>query len=310
MKHRNLERGAVSLLLIAGLVGLSAVLFFVLHEGAEIQARIELQRAADAAATSGAVWEARAYNLIAAMNEGILICVTTAFTALAIVAALKICAATVVGAAVCGLALANTEEMLIQTAKTSWQTATELSSLERYIQKSAPYFVLYATDQSARDNGAEHGFSYPYIPEGMGGDHDRLSTLTLHLKDGGFKAVEKKVLEKLSLQLPGPVDKVLDLLLVLVDQILRTAGEDPDPLVLDDDFRPRMKHGVVAWRSFPGKPQGLMGVSQATPFLPNPENGKEDLFEMNWRVKLRPVDFLEEISDAVDRFVRNQTTVD
>jgi len=275
-----------------------------LKHGLEKRHAIQMQMAADAAATSGAIWEARTYNLIAGMNQGIFIFMTAAFLAAVILLFLIACAATGIGAVICTAILASIGKVLTEIIINSWKIATELSVWERKLVQVMPLVVLGYTHYSGQDNGAKVSIAYPTVPEILGGKHANSKTLTFHTKDGGFDALANKVIEDLMPKIPKKLKKLIYGVTALVDQLLQVT-DYPDPLVLDDDFRPRMKHGVFVYAPFPTKRVGQISLSQANVFLPGVPLGEEDLFEMNWHARLEPINFHEDLPEKIQKITEN-----
>src|SRR5262249_14161876 len=96
IRFRRGEQGQTSFFILVALLTITAFTFVALKYGLQYREQIRLQRAADAAVTSGAIWEARTYNLIAGMNQGIQIFMAVYFTALLILTILEACSETVV----------------------------------------------------------------------------------------------------------------------------------------------------------------------------------------------------------------------
>jgi hypothetical protein len=69
MQHAT-RRGAVLVVVLIGMTLLVGLVFFVFNLGDQVNRRLDMQNAADAAAASGAGWQARSLNLAAMTNTG------------------------------------------------------------------------------------------------------------------------------------------------------------------------------------------------------------------------------------------------
>src|SRR5262245_53600684 len=121
-RANSCEKGGTLLMVVIAILTIAAFILATVYRGQILDQRIALQTAADAAAMSGATVEARSLNLIAGMNEGILICMTLAFIGAIILMALLACAGTIVGAISCGATLASVGGDLINIISDAWET--------------------------------------------------------------------------------------------------------------------------------------------------------------------------------------------
>ena len=73
-KKRNGESAQALIFAIITVLVIISFVAFVVNSGRVINHKIKMQTAADASAISGAIWQARALNMIAILNAGILVC--------------------------------------------------------------------------------------------------------------------------------------------------------------------------------------------------------------------------------------------
>ena len=286
--------GQSTLFVLIALITLVSFSLATIHWGMKKNTQMQLQLAADASVTSGVLWEARTYNVISAMNQGILIVVAAALIGAMVLVALMACAATVVGAFVCGPILDAVWDPITKFIQYAWEIGVALSQMERWFVKFAWVPILLGTYMTGKKNHVDKVLPYPFIPEipgmsGILGNHDKESTLTLHTKDGGFEVIIENVIDAIWKDAPGIAMTAFKGAAKFLEKLF-SSMDTPDPLVLDDDFRPRMKLKVTVWKKFSGEKMGLNAQSEATPFLPGTAYGEEDLFDMNWHAKLQPID--------------------
>lgn len=73
-KNRNPEHGQALIYTVMVMLVLVCFIALVINAGRTINWKIKMQNSADASAVSGAIWQARALNMIAALNDGISLC--------------------------------------------------------------------------------------------------------------------------------------------------------------------------------------------------------------------------------------------
>lgn len=301
------QSGNATVFILMALLCIMAFTLTTLWRGVEHHERMQLQLTADAAATTGALWQARGLNLIAGCNLGISIAVMVALTATAILIALTVCSLAIYTTAVCAPILAEVAEPLYKVAKYAYKTALELSKIERQIAKYTPAAALgYSIVTVKAYQGSKQRdlipIPYPFLPETFGADPENKSTLSLHLADGDISGLIRSMVATMTKDIRSPeVKKSVNLIL---DNVFKSSGngntmtEEPDypnPLVLSDDFRERIKFSMLVYESMAEDEFGLYSTAQATVILPDVEWGEEDLNTMAWRTRLTPVDFLKDL---------------
>lgn len=157
------------------LIILVCFLAITINVGSQVSRKIQLQNAADAAALSGATWEARGLNLIAELNRGIMgtILVMIAYVVLAGVAWFI--------PGLQGVAAALTCNAPYQLNK-FYNIACRLSYLEHKIATFFPVVAEFEVIRIANANGARiAALPYPFIPVSFTKTHESRMNLGYHL---------------------------------------------------------------------------------------------------------------------------------
>ena len=173
---RNGKSGQAIVLFLVVVCTVMTLLFasIVVHNTSV--ARVSCANAIDAVALNAATWEARGLNMIAALNEGISLCMQIIRWTCVVWAALAVAAAFGVGLP----AFSEYSKYARELIANCWQTAHMLASWSEQIRGLTPYLVLGETIALAEKRNVE-GILYPFDPRGP---HDGKNTLELHLEPG------------------------------------------------------------------------------------------------------------------------------
>lgn len=262
---RQGEYGQAAILLLTTITAILSVVFlaaYVAHLGAE---KVATANAIDAIALSAATWEARALNMIAALNDGILQCFRLIRWTAALWAAMAVAALTGVGLS----AFLDYSKRAARIIRSAWKTARNLAMWAEKIKEAVPYLILTETSRLSRERGVTGGL-YPFDPRGP---HDHKRTLELHVIKGPpltlsdalmpIQRVKQKIgkwkwARKIGRKITG-----------IIDSVLRAAlGTDPAPiymLVPEEDLTRRQKVRFGGIRTVSSVP---------VPFFPPPSGNR------------------------------------
>ncbi len=217
---------------IGTILSLLLATVYVNHLGGE---KVTAANSVDAIALSAATWEARGLNLIAALNDGILQCMSVIRSICVVWAALAAAACTGYGAP----AFAAYSKYARRVIKSYWRCARQLSEWSKKVKSLTPYLALEDTAALAKKLNVAGLLS----PANPGGGHDAENTLELHLKEGPPVTV---------LDAMGPIvefrnrlgsGRFADTIASLIDSVIRSiVGADGEPIRLlepEDDFERR-----------------------------------------------------------------------
>ncbi|MDD5225314.1 MAG: pilus assembly protein TadG-related protein [bacterium] len=187
------DEGGQSLAFVAlVLLVLVAFMAVTVNVGHQVNTKIEIQNAADAAAVSGASWLARGYNLVAGLNQGMVVVVGTIILIIATWVLLTICVGIPYVGAYCATPWSIFNSKAPDAIKRLWKIARAMANLQDDIVK---YFPIVAEAEVYRitrmNKPGAIGIPYPFIPTG---NPENPTTLTLHLERGSFKDILEKLL--------------------------------------------------------------------------------------------------------------------
>lgn len=185
------DEGGQSIVFVALiLIVLVCFLAVTINVGSQVSQKIRLQNAADAAALSGATWEARGLNLIAELNRGIMgtIMVMIAYVVLAGVAWFI--------PGLQGVAAALTCNAPYQLNK-FYNIACRLSYLEHKIATFFPVVAEFEVIRIANANGARiAALPFPFIPVSFERTHESKMNLGYHLNKADMSDLLQDVAEE------------------------------------------------------------------------------------------------------------------
>jgi hypothetical protein len=228
---RNGNRGqALTLFLVTALLLLSLVFsaVYLSHLGV---IKVASANRIDAVAISAATWEARALNLIAALNEGVYQCIRLIRWICAIWAVLAVAASTGYGAALFSAYSDYAQDII----RNLWSRAEELADWSKKVKEMAPGLVLGETADLSRKLRVT-GLLSPSVP---GGSHDGETTLELHLKEGDEIGLSEALAPILNLLGSGIGKAVKSILNPILAGLLGASQEPIRLLVPDADFNTR-----------------------------------------------------------------------
>jgi len=280
------QSGNATVFILMALLCIMAFTLTTVWRGVEHHERLQLQLAADSAVTTGALWQARGLNLIAGCNIGISIAVMVALTAAAILIALTVCSLAIYTTAVCAPILADVGEPLYKLAKYAYKTALELSKIERQIAKYTPaaalgYSIITVKAYQGKKQRDLIPIPFPFLPETFGADPKNKTTLSLHLADGDISGLIRSMIATMTKGIHSPEIKIT--VNQILENVFKSEGNGnsmsenpsyPNPLVLADDFRERIKFSMLLYETMAKDEVGLYSTAQATVFLPDVEWGE------------------------------------
>lgn len=262
---RQGEYGQAATLLLTTITAILSVVFlaaYVAHLGTE---KVATANAIDAIALSASTWEARALNIIAALNDGILQCFRLIRWTSALWAAMAVAALSGVGLT----AFLDYSKRAARIIRSAWDTARQLAMWAEKVKDAVPYLILAETARLSRERTVTGGL-YPFNPRGP---HDHAQTLELHLTKGPpltlsdaltpIHRVKQKIgkwkwARKIGRKIIGIIDSALHAAL----------GSDPAPihmLVPEEDLPRRQKVRFGGFRTVSSVP---------IPFFPPPSGNR------------------------------------
>ncbi len=219
------EQGQALVFVVITLVTLIVFIASVANVGRELSYKMDLQNTADSASIAGAVWEARGLNLIAGLNQGIVLAVELIIIIVAAIAILGVCSATLWWAGLgeaCASALPLVLNYANKAIKRLWKTAVEMSRLEEKIAKIFPYAVPAAIELAAGANeNSPVAIPYPYQPSEKIPPPLEQQAISLNVEKGSFKDLIDAIMEEIS--------KTIDKIFPLLSQALGLLGKAIDP---------------------------------------------------------------------------------
>lgn len=251
---RRGEYGQAAMLLLTTITAVLSVVFlaaYVAHLGVE---KVATANAVDAIALSAATWEARALNMIAALNDGILQCFRLIRWASALWAAMAIAALTGVGLS----AFLNYSKRAARIIRSSWNTARQLAMWAEKVKDAIPYLILAETLRLSRER-AVTGSLYPFDPKGQ---HDHPRTLELHVTKGPPLSLSDALTPihkvKQNIGKWKWARKIGRKIIGIIDSVLHAAlGSDPAPihmLIPEKDLPRRQKVRFGGFRTVSSVP--------------------------------------------------------
>ncbi|MGB9735983.1 MAG: Tad domain-containing protein [bacterium] len=227
----NKEQGQAIVFVIITLVTLIVFIAAVANVGRELSYKIQLQNTADSASMAGAVWEARGLNLIAGLNQGIVLSVELIVIVVSAIAILGVCSATLWWAGIgeaCASALPPVLEFANDVIPRLWNTATEMSRLEKKIAQIFPDIVPVAIEVAGGANpDSPLSIPYPYQPSGDVPPPLSPQAISLNVDNGAFGDLIKAIINDISRRL----DKIFPLL----SKALSVLGKSIDLNALSPD---------------------------------------------------------------------------
>ncbi len=209
---KNNEHGQAMVFVVIVLITLIIFVASVANVGRELSYKMEMQNTADSASMAGAVWEARGLNLIAGLNQGIVLSVELIAIIVSAIAILGVCSATLWWAGIgeaCATALPIVLNFANNAIRRLWNTAVEMSNLEKKIAKIFPYMVPVAVELAS---GANHGspvsIPYPYQPSDSVPPPLTPQAISLNVDKGNFQDLIKAIMEDITKR----IDKIFPLL--------------------------------------------------------------------------------------------------
>ncbi len=222
--RNNKEQGQAIVFVVITLITLIIFVASVINVGRELSYKMEMQNTADSASMAGAVWEARGLNLIAGLNQGIVLSVELIVIVVAAIAILGVCAGTLWWAGIgeaCATALPVVLNFANNAIRRLWNTAVEMSNLEKKIAKIFPYMIPVAVElASGANTHSPVSIPYPYQPSGSVPPPLTPQTISLNVDKGGFQDLIKAIMEDLS--------KTLDKIFPLLSEALGLLGKSID----------------------------------------------------------------------------------
>ncbi len=192
------EHGQAMVFVVITLITLIIFISAVANVGRELSYKIELQNTSDNASVAGAVWESRGLNLIAGLNQGIVLSVELIILTITAIAVLSVCSATLWWAGI-GEACASALPLMVNFARKAiprlWNTAKELSKLEKKIAEVFPYIVPAAVElASGADTYSPVSITYPYRPSGDVPPPLTPEAISLNVDKGTFSDLIKAIM--------------------------------------------------------------------------------------------------------------------
>lgn len=228
---RDGEQGQAIVFVVITLITLIIFIASVANVGRELSYKMEMQNTADSASMAGAVWEARGLNLIAGLNQGIVLCVELIIIIVAAIAILGVCSATLWWAGIgeaCATALPLVLNFANKAIKRLWNTAVEMSNLEKKIAKIFPYTVPVAVEiASGANSNSPVSIPYPYQPSDKVPPPLTPQEISLNVDKGTFQDLIEAIMKEIS--------KTLDKIFPLLSEALGLLGKSIDLSSLSSD---------------------------------------------------------------------------
>jgi hypothetical protein len=225
LRARRGDYGQASVLLLCTVAAILSLVFGVIHVAHLGAEKVASANSVDAIALSAATWEARALNMIAALNDGIEQCFRLIRWTCVLWAAMAIAAATGLGVS----AFLEYSKKAGRTIRSAWETARRFSAWERKIRDAVPYLILAETGRLAAQLEVA-GALFPYDPRGP------------PIHQAKRKIARWKWARKVAKSIFG-----------IIDSVLRSAiGSDPAPifmLVPEDHIASRQRVRFAGSRS-------------------------------------------------------------
>jgi|YelNatPaOPRAMG01_1025707.scaffolds.fasta_scaffold01958_10 hypothetical protein len=217
----NGQHGQALVFVVITLITLLVFIASVVNVGRELSYKMEMQNTADSASMAGAVWEARGLNLIAGLNQGIILSVELIVILVSAIAILGVCSATLWWAGIgesCAAALPVVLNFANDAIPRLWNTAIEMSNLEKKIVKIFPYMVPAGIElASAANPYSPLSIPYPYRPSDSVPPPLTPEAISLNVDNGTFQDLIKAIMQEIS----KDIDKVFP----LVSQALGLLGK-------------------------------------------------------------------------------------
>lgn len=221
---RNGEQGQAIVFVVITLVTLIVFIASVANVGRELSYKMELQNTSDSASMAGAVWEARGLNLIAGLNQGIVLCVELIVIIVAAIAILAVCSATLWWAGIgeaCATALPLVLNFANKAIKRLWNTAVEMSKLEKKVAEIFPDIVPAAVELASGANPySPLSIPYPYQPSDKVPPPLKPEAISLNVDKGTFQDLIQAIMES--------IGKTIDKIFPLLSQALGLLGKSID----------------------------------------------------------------------------------
>ncbi len=219
------DTGQAAVFVVITLVTLLVFVATVANVGRELSYKMEMQNTADSASMAGAVWEARGLNLIAGLNQGIVLCIELIIIIVAAIAILGVCAGTLWWAGIgeaCASALPVVINFANKVIRRLWNTAVEMSKLEKKIAEIVPFIVPVAVGLAGGANPhSPVAIPYPYQPSDKVPPPLKPQEISLNVDKGGFQDLIKAIMEDIS--------KTLDKVFPLLSKALGLLGSAIQP---------------------------------------------------------------------------------
>jgi hypothetical protein len=227
----NNERGQAMVFVVIVLITLLIFVASVVNVGREISYKMEMQNTADSASIAGAVWEARGLNLIAGLNQGIVLSVELIVIIVSAIAILGVCSATLWWAGIgeaCATALPVVLNFANNAIRRLWNTAVEMSNLEKKIARIFPYIVPAAVELASGANpNSPVSIPYPYQPSDSVPPPLTPQAISLNVEKGNFQDLISAIMKEIS--------KAIDKIFPLLSQALGLLGKAIDPSALSSN---------------------------------------------------------------------------
>ena len=219
------EQGQAIVFVVITLVTLLIFIAAVANVGRELSYKMDMQNTADSASIAGTVWEARGLNLIAGLNQGIVLTVELIIIIVAAIAILGVCSATLWWAGIgeaCATALPVVLNFANNAIRRLWNTAVEMSKLEEKIAKNFPYMVPVAVElASGANQNSPISIPYPYQPSDSVPPPLTPQSISLNVEKGNFQDLISAIMKEIS--------KTIDKIFPLLSQALGLLGKAIDP---------------------------------------------------------------------------------
>ncbi len=222
---RGGEQGQALVFVVITLITLIIFIAAVANVGRELSYKMDMQNTADSASIAGAVWEARGLNLIAGLNQGIVLTVELIIIIVVAIAILAVCSATLWWAGLgeaCATALPLVLNFANKAIKRLWNTAVEMSKLEEKIAKYFPYTIPAAVElASGANDHSPLAIPYPYQPSDKVPPPLQQQAISLNVEKGSFQDLITAIMKEIS--------KTIDTIFPLLSQALGLLGKALDP---------------------------------------------------------------------------------
>ncbi len=219
------EQGQAIVFVVITLVTLLIFIAAVANVGRELSYKMDMQNTADSASMAGTVWEARGLNLIAGLNQGIVLTVELIIIIVAAIAILAVCSATLWWAGIgeaCATALPVVLNFANNAIRRLWNTAVEMSKLEEKIAKNFPYMVPVAVElASGANQNSPISIPYPYQPSDSVPPPLTPQSISLNVEKGNFQDMISAIMKEIS--------KTIDKIFPLLSQALGLLGKAINP---------------------------------------------------------------------------------